>query len=287
VTRLAWVDVFAAGPMSGSPLAVVLDAGDPSASRVQALARELGGRAVALVLPPEAEGDRRLRVFTTGTELPLAGHALVGAAWVLHAAGRTPERATLETAAGTLAVRVRGTVATAELPPPVPGPEVDAAEIGRALGVHPAARPPPRVWSAGLPQLMVAVDGEQDVAEAVPDHAVLRALGERDGWTGVSVYAIAGGEGARLRVGARHFAPLLGVPEDPVTGGAAGALGAHLAAAGLCDAEGRLELVVAQADATGRGGEVAVRAETAAGAPRRVQIGGRVVLLMEGRLTGL
>jgi PhzF family phenazine biosynthesis protein len=97
----------------------------------------------------------------------------------------------------------------------------------------------------------------------------------------VSLYALDGSDG-RLHADVRHFAPLIGVPEDPVTGSAAGALGACVAAARGAGG-GDLEMVVRQRTAAGRGGEVAVRVEMIGEAPGRVRVGGRVVPLFEGR----
>jgi trans-2,3-dihydro-3-hydroxyanthranilate isomerase len=288
VSRLVWVDVFAAGPMSGNPLAVVLGAESWPASRMQALAEELGLSETAFVLPAEGDADHRLRIFTPVRELPLAGHPVVGAAWVMRAAGRMSERGRIETGAGVLPVHVRGDIATIELAAPRPGPMVDAPEAARAAGVAAAPEPPAQVWSAGVDQLMLPVADEAALDAARPDHEALVALGERDGWLGVSVYAVlprVRGEHPRARM--RHFAPRLGVPEDPVTGSAAGALGACLAATGMAEADGSLELVVSQGAAGARGGEVAVRVAARDGRPRRVQVGGRVVPLMEGRLIGV
>ena len=83
MSRLAWVDVFAAGPMTGNPLAVVLDPGAWSSARMQALAAELGISETVVVVPPQEGGEHRLRIFTPRRELPMAGHPVVGAAWVL------------------------------------------------------------------------------------------------------------------------------------------------------------------------------------------------------------
>jgi PhzF family phenazine biosynthesis protein len=90
-------------------------------------------------------------------------------------------------------------------------------------------------------------------------------------------------EGGRVSVRVRHFAPLLGVPEDPVTGSAAAALGACLASAGFADPDGGLEMRVTQGVAPGRGGEMAVRVRTDRAGGLGVLIGGRVVPLFEGR----
>lgn len=283
MSRLAWVDVFAAESMAGNPLAVVLDADGWTASRMQAFAAELGISETTFVLAPENGGDHRVRIFTPTRELPMAGHPIVGTAWVLRAAERIGDRARLETDAGILPVRVRGSVATMDQPTPEAGALVDAAEAGAAAGVRPAPGPPARIWSTGVPQLMLATD-LASLEAARPDPAALCALGERDGWLGVSIFALTEGQGERILVRVRHFAPLAGVPEDPVTGSAAGALGACLAASGMTGGDGDLKLVVRQGTETGRGGEVAVRVRSIDGVPRRVQVGGRVIPLFEGRV---
>jgi len=284
VTRLAWVDVFAAaGPMSGNPLAVVLDAADWPDARMQAFAAELGLSETTFVLPARSDADHRVRIFTPLRELPMAGHPIVGTAWVLHAARRIGGRAVLETGAGDLPVRVEGQVATMDQATPEAGPEVDAAEVGAALGADALPDPPAQVWSTGVRQLMVRVASADALAALRPDHEALARLGERDGWIGVSAYVLPEPADGRVRVDVRHFAPLVGVPEDPVTGSAAGALGACLAAAGI-GAAGDLEMVVCQGAGLGRAGEVAVRVASEDGTPRRVRVGGRVVPLFEGRV---
>lgn len=286
MSAIAWVDVFASAPMTGNPLAVVLDADDWPEERMQAFAAELGiSETTFVTAPADAGAEHRVRIFTPLRELALAGHPLVGTAWVLNAAGRIGPVAHLATGAGPMEVRVRGDVATVALAEPEPGPLVDGAEAAAAAGVDPADGPPAQVWSVGVPQLMLAASGEDAVARALPDHDALRRLAERDGWLGVSVYAARPDGDGRVRARVRHFAPLLGVDEDPVTGSAAGGLGALLAAAGM-GVGGGLELVVRQGTPAGRGGEVAVRVASAGGRPARVQVGGRVVPLFEGRVLG-
>ncbi len=284
MSRIAWVDVFATGPMTGNPLAVVLDGEGWEDARMQALAAELGISETVVVLPPEAGGDARLRIFTPARELPIAGHPLVGAAWVLHAAGVIEGRAVLETGAGPREVRVRGAVATADMGVAAPGAERDAAEAAEAAGL-PAAGGPARIWSVGVPQLLLPAPDAAALRDAQPDQERLAAIAARDGWTGVSVYAAPPPGGERPVVEVRHFAPAIGVPEDPVTGSAAAALGARLAAEGLGGDGAELSLVVRQRTATGRGGDVAVRvAADPGGGPGRVQVGGRVEALFEGRI---
>lgn len=73
--------VFVTGEgAGGNPLGVVLDAVDIDAGHRQAIAAELGYSETIFVEP-----GARIGVFTPTTELPFAGHPLVGAAWILRA----------------------------------------------------------------------------------------------------------------------------------------------------------------------------------------------------------
>jgi trans-2,3-dihydro-3-hydroxyanthranilate isomerase len=52
---------------------------------MQALALEFGFSETTFVLPPEEGGTARIRIFTPASELPFAGHPILGTAWVLAA----------------------------------------------------------------------------------------------------------------------------------------------------------------------------------------------------------
>ncbi len=64
----------------GNPLAVFADGTAFAEERRQPIATELGYSETVFVDDPAAG---RLRIFTPASELPLAGHPLVGSAWVL------------------------------------------------------------------------------------------------------------------------------------------------------------------------------------------------------------
>jgi trans-2,3-dihydro-3-hydroxyanthranilate isomerase len=282
--RLTWVDVFVTGPFSGNPLAVVWGADAWDTAAMQALAFELNLSETVYVLEPaDGAADARLRIFTPARELPMAGHPVVGAAWALRDAGRMGARGAVETGAGTLAVRAEGDRAWMVQARPEAGPVVDAGEVAAACGTVAAGWPPAQVVSTGMPQLMVPVPGLDALAAARPDAAALTALGARDGWGGVSLYVLLEQDGGAALARVRHFAPALGVLEDPVTGSAAGALGARLAAAGL-GAGGALALTVLQGEELGRPGRVEVSVRLEDGAPVEVEVGGAVAAVLEGRL---
>src|SRR4029450_11988841 len=52
---------------------------------LQPLAREINYSETVFVLPKEADGNVRIRIFTPAAELPFAGHPTLGTAFVLAA----------------------------------------------------------------------------------------------------------------------------------------------------------------------------------------------------------
>ena len=73
--RLDLIDVFATGPQSGNPLAVVRGDVDLSDAQMMALTRWLGFSETTFLLPAtDPAADYRVRIFSPAGELPFAGH---------------------------------------------------------------------------------------------------------------------------------------------------------------------------------------------------------------------
>src|SRR6266566_2866368 len=78
------VDVFTDRAFGGNPLAVFPDGQGLDTATMQALAKELNLSETTFVLPPEdPQNTCKVRIFTPGMELPMAGHPTVGTAFVL------------------------------------------------------------------------------------------------------------------------------------------------------------------------------------------------------------
>ncbi len=273
--RVRWVDVFATAPLTGNPLAVVLCDAHPPTAVMQSLAAELGLSETVFAV----QGTQpSLRIFTPTTEIPMAGHPLVGTAWVLRDEGWINGEAVLRTLGGNVVVVADAHGAAMTPPAPCHLGDHDACVIAAALGGTALGTAP--VWNAGLPQVMLAVD---DLATLVPDHAAIAALGSQGGWAGVSAYRVEDAAPGRVTVDVRHFASPIGIAEDPVTGSAAGALGAALVAAGHAES-GMLHLTVQQGAGMGRAGEVHVRVTANGGMPVGLTVGGRVIPFLAGTL---
>lgn len=118
----------------GNPLGVFLDGGAIHEAQRQEVARDLGFAETVFVDDP---GRGELRIFTPGVELALAGHPLVGTAWLLREEGTPAE--VLRPPAGEVSVRFEGELsfiaANPEWAPPFEFVQVDSpAEVDALTG---------------------------------------------------------------------------------------------------------------------------------------------------------
>ena len=266
--RYVVADVFTDTPLTGNQLAVFTDARDIPEPMLQSLAREMNLSETVFVYPAEGEAHVRIRIFTPNTELPFAGHPVLGSAFVL-AGPLQLQEIHIETGVGVVPVRLEREEARIvfgwmEQPYPAVEPFPDGARLLEALRVE-RSELPVEVYDNGLRFVYVALGGEQQVAELDPD---FQALGRFD--FGVNCFA---GSGDRWKT--RMFAPSFGVAEDPATGSAAGPLGVHLVRHGLV--EPGSEIRVAQGAELGRPSMLHVRADEA-----RVEVGGSSVVVARG-----
>ena len=219
-------DVFTDRPLEGNQLAVFTEGAALPEEHLQALARETNLSETVFVLPAEDGGDARVRIFTTVTELPFAGHPVLGTAIVL-AARLGQDEVVLETGRGKVPVRIeRPGFGRMEQPIPTVEPFAETDALFAALGID-GAELPVEVYDNGVRHLYVALASAEAVAAVTPDLGALAAL---LGPQGVSTFAPAevdGGDGGRWKT--RMFIPGAGVGEDPATGSAAGPLALHLA----------------------------------------------------------
>src|SRR5262245_8816330 len=102
------LDVFTDTPLEGNQLGVFPDGEPFSGEQMQRIARELNISETVFVLPPEAGGDARIRIFTPALELPFAGHPVLGASFLAgEALGR--DEVELETGNGVVPIKLERT----------------------------------------------------------------------------------------------------------------------------------------------------------------------------------
>jgi trans-2,3-dihydro-3-hydroxyanthranilate isomerase len=281
--RLSWVDVFTDRPFAGNPLAVVHDADELSGEQMLTLASELGLSETVFVL----DDARVLRIFTPEREIPLAGHPVVGAAVELARLGRVPSEGnvTFRTGAGYTPVELGSGRATMTQAKPERGPELDAVSVAPLLGIEPSDMTgTPVVWSTAIPFALVQLRERETLARLRPDQARIGALQLVDGVAAWCEEAPRGGGQAagsgRTELAMRAFLPGLGIPEDPATGAAAGALASLLVFQG---AEAG-PIVIRQGREIGRPSTITVEARGVPGRPEAPRVGGSAVLVFEATL---
>ncbi|GAA3969239.1 PhzF family phenazine biosynthesis protein [Gordonia caeni] len=274
VRRFLQVDVFGAGPATGNPVAVVLEAEGLTDEDMARFARWTNLSETTFVLPPtDPAADYRLRIFTPGGELPFAGHPTLGSAhaWL---AGRTRGEADLVQECGIGLVTVRqgddgpGRLAFAAPPLTRSGPadEETLERVRAAMGLRRSDVVDAHWVSNGPPWLGLLLTDGQRVLDVEPDMA---ALGPDDFVGLIGPWRSEGGPDYEVRA----FVPGMGVPEDPITGSLNAGLAVWLRGAELAPSE----YVAAQGTVLGRTGRVRIHDDGEA-----IWVGGLCTTVIEG-----
>ena len=265
------VDVFASGPHSGNPLAVVHAADGLSDRQMARFARWTNLSETAFLLSPTEDGaDYRVRIFTPGAELPFAGHPTLGACAAWLAAGGRPARPGLvvqQCGIGQVPLRDRDGRLAFRAPPLQRCEPIDDATLRRiaaALGTEPRAFIDSRWLVNGPTWATVMVRSRDELLALVPDFSRFGDL---------AVGVVAPQPGGDLAFEVRAFAPALGVPEDPVTGSLQAAIAQWLIGEGLAPPR----YSAGQGTAIGRAGRVQVERSGA-----EIWVGGEVAVIVEG-----
>lgn len=290
------VDAFTKTPFTGNPAGVVPDASGMSDTEMQAIAREVNATETAFVLPPDGpDHDLRVRFFTRRLEVPLAGHAAVAVHHVLcETGGENPGRSGIlrlqKTSAGVFPVEVTVVdgwvrVMMSQPPPDFSAlrPDMPRVVMLQALGLHDADldnRLPMVAAYAADYSVLVPVAGPSIVDALAPDLPTLSRV-----FASYMVFSL-DTEGPGLSTYCRMFAPALGIAEDPVTGMAHGALGAHLVTSGLAPAgDEPFHFFSRQGVVMGRPGEVEIIIGREGTSVLSVQVGGSAVTIFRAKFT--
>lgn len=283
------VSAFTRTPGQGNRAGVVLDAAALSGAEMRELAAFLGASETVFVTRL-GRAAVQVRYFTPTQEIEFCGHATLALGLMLAQAGHwSGGPLDLETLAGHVPLRL---ISEAGVPQQVwmqqqahqtrPLPRSLRGELAEALGIDarmihrglPMAAASTGLWSAFVPLLDPLI---LDALEPDLDRIAMLSGALEVG----SVYAYA--PMGVNRFAARDFAPALGIPEDPVTGSAGGALLALLARDGRLPVRaGRACGVIYQGHALGTPGEVEVEVEMRGDAVAAVHVGGCAVLEREG-----
>ncbi len=239
------VDVFcasAAQPLTGNPVAVVLEAQDLSTQAMQQIARWTNLSETTFVteiteVTPTSSAQLmgyKLRIFTPGGELPFAGHPTLGSAFAVAShlgLSGSNVAAKQDCAGGMIDVELNLTddsaKGMAKLKLPTAHYSAISGEqsglLAKALGCELVGAP--QVVNLGPKWLTVGVSSGDALLALKPNLELIDQISRELNITGVNVF----GEYAdQSGFEVRSFAPTFGVPEDPVCGSGNGAVAYYL-----------------------------------------------------------
>lgn len=291
------LDVFTDRPYAGNQLAVLPDARGLSGEQMQTITREFNLSETAFVLPPEKGGDHRVRIFTPGFEMPMAGHPSVGTAYVLARLGMIAQVDSgqtvtcFEEGVGPIDMTIEWQGGQPQRiymdqPIPVHGAQFsDRAGIARMLSLDVAQIDdslPIEIVSSGVPFLYVPVKGIEAIRTLRFRADVWEQVLKEMDTPPIFVFTTET-ESEKSAAHCRMFAPQMGLIEDPATGAASGPLGSYLLRHGLV-ADASAGIISEQGYEMGRPSQILIRIVGTGDQLTRVQIGGQCASIGSGRI---
>jgi PhzF family phenazine biosynthesis protein len=271
--RFSQIDVFAATPYDGNPVAVVLDARGLGTDQMQRFAHWTNLSETTFVLEPShPEADYEVRIFTPTLELPFAGHPTLGTchAW-LEAGGapRDEEVIVQECGAGLVPVRRTADGLAFAAPPLIRSGPVDEALVEKIAGSL-------RIDRVDIVDAQWADNGPGWVAVLLESPEAVLALAPTGVDLDIGVVAPYPPDSAEA-FEVRAFFPKDGaVVEDPVTG----SLNASIAQWLLSTGRATAPYVARQGTALGRNGRVHVATDENG----TIWVGGGTVTCVSGEV---
>jgi trans-2,3-dihydro-3-hydroxyanthranilate isomerase len=286
------VDVFAEQKYAGNQLAVFRNAGGLSGDTMQKLAKEMGFSETTFILSDtEQDGGYDVRIFTPAAEVPFAGHPTLGTACILRQEiiRKPVPRVTLNLKVGQIPVAFERQADGGDIVWMTPkeaafGETFDTREIAPLLTIRESDIDesfPIQSASTGLPFVLLPLRNLE---------AVRRAGVIKDKWLewvksrqAKMIFVFCRETIDRVHhIHARAFADYYGIAEDPATGSANSCFAAYLVKHRYFGAS-QINVRVEQGYEIGRPSLIYLRAQDLGGTIH-VEVGGKVVLIAQGRL---
>ncbi len=290
------VDAFTETTFGGNPAGVVIlpeGADFPSDEVMVKTAAELRYSETAFI-KKLGEKEFQIRYFTPAAEVDLCGHATIGSFKALLYGGYIEDNATYmnHTLSGDLNIVVKDGFILMDMATPVKISEIACEEgleeLYTIMGLSYADQKAkgvnliPQMISTGLPDIMMPVASQADLAAIAPDFPALSKLSERYEVVGVHAFTLdCEGDEVKTTCHVRNFAPLYDIDEEAATGTSNGALTYYGYLNGFVAAGDDCRFV--QGEAMDRPSVILSHIEADAEACK-IQVGGTGVILAEGEI---
>lgn len=218
LVKINLVKAFTQDKHQGNPVGVIFNTEKLTPSQMMAIVKETGFTECAFVQQSDI-ADVHIRFYSPKKEMSLCGHATIATFHLLQKTKKQSEY-TCETLAGVLTVLCHddGRIEMQQATPVYYDKEHEVDFIAQLLGPSAIVNQPIKV-STGTPKLLVELDSVETLWNLLPDFEAIQEHVPH------GVYPFVKQESMYI---ARQFNPATGINEDPVTGVAAGALGAYL-----------------------------------------------------------
>ncbi len=295
--KFVHVDAFAEEPYGGNPAGVVLGADNLNDEQIHKIARELNVRETVFVSGSNS-ADYRFRFMSPTGEVDFSGHATIAAFHALIEEGiaeiaQDVTMFSLETHSGLLQVEIvkNETTGLHEVQITHEEPEFlntyDSVEYAEALGLHLVdimSLYPIQTVNTGLPTLMVPVISLAALQKVNPNWDRIEELSSDADYVAIQVFTKDAYE-VTSDAHARHFAPALGVNEDPVSGAAAGCLGSYMIHYGWISSINNVtSIVIEQGHSLNRPSKVIVEVTGTQNNIKQVKVSGTAVTVIKGTI---
>ncbi len=295
--RYLHLDVFTDTAFEGNQLAVFPDPRGLTTDDMQRIAKEMNFSESTFIFPKEGRGDVKMRIFTPGQELPMAGHPTIGSTFALAiegviASGRDEFVFELGVGPTPVSLEWNGSALTfAWMTQPLPtfGAVIqDRKTLAEAVGVTAADLVdglPIQVVSCGVPFLFVPIATRTAVDSVTIDRKTYARACRKSGIEERPVFFFTTERGSGPEtIYSRMLAPGFGISEDPATGSASGPLGAYLVHHRVVTPDAARSLLSLQGVAMGRPSRLHISIDTDEDRVTRVRVGGKSVLVGRGEL---
>lgn len=291
--QLYHVDVFAETRYAGNQLAVIRNAADLSDEEMLKIAKEMNYAETTFILSDEQrDGGYDVRIFTTVSEVPFAGHPTLGTAYVIrHEIMETPaEEVNLNLQVGQIPVTFTNEgIAWMRQNAPQFGAEFNKPVMASVLGIEREEIDPNfpvQSVSTGLPFIMVPLVSQHAVNRAEVDldrfDALLESTEDSLEANAILVFCTEP-KNEENDIHARVFVHYHGAPEDAATGSANGCLAGYLSHHKYFGSD-KVDCRVEQGYMIDRPSLLFLRSQLAADSDLEVNVGGNVILIACGEL---
>ena len=288
------LDVFTTERFGGNQLAVFTNGRGLTTETMQRITKELNLSESTFVFPPDdPANDWKVRIFTPGRELPMAGHPTVGTSYVLAREQMvTPTEANpkirLEEGVGLIPVTFQfkdGQPALIQMSQPLPtfSPEFTDRQLAAellSLNVDDLAETPVQEVSTGVPFLFIPIKDLRTIQRIKFRNDIwersLSQYGQFFVFTRETTYPTS-------TVHSRMFGPSMNIAEDAASGAPSGPLGCYLVKYGLVQGN-PAKIISEQGFEMGRPSYIHIEIGQSNGEINFVGVGGECVYIGEGSL---